>query len=97
MKLIAQDNDLDTLAITETWLSTDDFVSTGRMTPAGYQQLHVPRANGTFVMRQLDTPNAKIFELMDLHLRNGSNSTRLIVIYRPVPNTKMVVQPPNFS
>ncbi|KAK2182463.1 hypothetical protein NP493_353g06002 [Ridgeia piscesae] len=25
---------------------------------------------------------------MGLHLRNGSHSTRLIVIYRPPPNTK---------
>ena len=41
------DNDIDILVITETWLSSDDSVSTGRMTPAGCQLLHVPRAHGT--------------------------------------------------
>ena len=93
------DNDIDIRAITETWLSTNDSISTGRITPAGYQLLHVPRAHGTgggvavvykstFVTRQLDIPNAKTFELMGLHISNGSQSTRLIVVYRPPPNTK---------
>ena len=38
--------------------------------------------------RQLDTPNAKTFELMGLHISNDPQSTRLIVVYRPPPNTK---------
>ena len=78
---LIEDNDLDILAITETWPSTDDSVSTGHITPAGYQLLHVQRTYGTgghvaviykstFVTRQFDTPNAKTFELMGLYLRN---------------------------
>jgi len=58
------------------------------MTPAGYQLLHVPRAHGTgggiaviykstFVMRQLDTPTAKTFDLMGLHIRMSSTALRL--------------------
>ena len=96
---LVEDKDIDILAITETWLSTNDSISTGRITPAGYQLLHVPRVHGidgcvavvyksTFVTRQLDTPNAKTFELMGLHISNGPQSTRLIVVYRPPPNTK---------
>ena len=96
---LIEDKDIDILAITETWLSTNDSISTGRITPAGYQLLHVPRAHGTgggvavvykstFVMRQLDTPNAKTFELMGVHISNGPQSTRPIVVYRPPPNTK---------
>ena len=38
--------------------------------------------------QQLDTPNAKTFELMGLHVSNGPQSIRLIVAYRPPPNTK---------
>ncbi|KAK2182464.1 hypothetical protein NP493_353g06015 [Ridgeia piscesae] len=38
---LIEDNGLDILAITETWLRTDDSISTGRTTPAGYQLLHV--------------------------------------------------------
>ena len=76
---LIEDNDIDILAITETWLSINDSISTGRITPAGYQLLHFQRAHGTgggvavvykstFVARQLDTPNAKTFELMGLHI-----------------------------
>ena len=96
---LIEENYIDILAITETWLSTNDSISTGRITPAGYQLLHVPRAHGTgggvavvckstFVTRQVDIPNAKTFELMGLHISNGPQSTRLIVVYRPPPNTK---------
>ena len=73
-----------------------DILSAGRIC---YQLLLVQKAHVTgggvavvykssFVTRQLDTPNSKTFELMGLHLRNGSHSTRLIVVYRPPPNTK---------
>ena len=44
---IIEDNDLDILAITETWLSTNDSVSPDRMTTARCQLLHVPREHGT--------------------------------------------------
>ena len=44
---LIEDNDLDILLITETWLSTNDSISTGRITPAGCQLLHGPRAHGT--------------------------------------------------
>ena len=44
---VIEDKDIDILAITETWLSTNDSISTGRITPAGYQLLHVPRGHGT--------------------------------------------------
>ena len=34
---VIEDNDIDMLTITETWLSAEDSVSTGRITPAGYK------------------------------------------------------------
>ena len=48
----------------------------------------VPPAGDLCYNIYIDTPNSKTFELMGLHLRNGSHSTRLIVVYRPPPNTK---------
>ena len=38
----------------------------------------------------LFTPNAKTLELIALHRSNGSYSTRLVVVIRPSPNTKLL-------
>ena len=43
---LIDDNDLDVLAITETWLTPDDSVSAGCITPAGYQLRHADRKRG---------------------------------------------------
>ena len=40
----------------------------------------------------LYTPNAKTLELIGIHRSNASHSTRLIVVIRPSPNTKLVIQ-----
>jgi hypothetical protein len=42
------DNDIDVIAITETWLGTDgrDRVVEGEVCPPGYNLLHVPRPHG---------------------------------------------------
>ena len=39
------DNDIDILVITETWLSPQDDVILGRITPEGYSALHQGREN----------------------------------------------------
>ena len=41
-----------------------------------------------FVTRQLEMPKTKTFELMSLHVSNGTQSVRLLVVYRSPPNTK---------
>ncbi|KAI0211970.1 hypothetical protein LSAT2_003155, partial [Lamellibrachia satsuma] len=43
---LMEDNDLDVLAITEMWLTPDDSVSAGCITPASYQLRHADRKRG---------------------------------------------------
>ena len=95
-KLI-EDNDLDVLAITETWLTPDDSVSAGCFTPAGYQLQHADRKHGIgggvavvykvgFMTRQLELPKTRTFESMGVLVSSDAQSLRLVVIYRPPPN-----------
>ena len=41
------DNDIDILAMPETWLrpGTDDFVEIGTLCPTGYRVKHIPRSH----------------------------------------------------
>ena len=41
------DNDIDILAMTETWLrpGTDDSVEIGTLCPTGYRVIHVPKSH----------------------------------------------------
>ena len=89
------ENDLDIIAITETWLTTDDRAAPGEITPDGYKLHHVPRTSrrgggvavlckSTFQTHVSDShPRTKSFESTNILISSGSCSVRLIVIYRP--------------
>ena len=89
------ENDLDIIAITETWLTADDRVASGEITPDGYKHHHVPstskRGGGvavlcksTFKTHVSDShPMTKSFKSTNILILSGSCSVRLIVIYRP--------------
>ena len=74
---LIEDNDIDVLAITETWLTPDDSVSTGCITPAGYQLRHSKRKcsigggvtvvyKSGFVTCLLELPKTRTFESMSV-------------------------------
>jgi len=90
---------IDVLAITETWLGTDiDSVVKKKLIPTGYELQHVPRnsrGGGVAVLHKrgiavklLDSSASRAythFEHMECMLTSG-RSARLIVIYRPPPS-----------
>jgi len=92
------DHDVDILCITETWLSTNDTVIIGELTPTGYSFLNHPRCTSRhggigilfktslkLTVKPIDFI-AKTFEYMCI--TNGSNSITYAVIYRPPPSTE---------
>ena len=92
------DNDIDIMALTETWLrpgNTDD-VEVGTLCPTGYRFLHVPRSYsrrggvGVLFKDSLDINTSlcdtfQTFEFMDVRLRS-LQCVRILVIYRPPDN-----------
>lgn len=49
VKVFVVDNDIDVLAMTETWLrpGTDGSVEIGTLCPMGYRVIHIPRSHST--------------------------------------------------
>lgn len=95
VKDFAVDNDIDALALTETWLRSDndDNIEIGTLVPTGYRFLHVPRPLGrgggvgllfkdTLNINTTLTVSFNTFELMDVRLRS-LQSVRVLIIYRP--------------
>jgi exonuclease III len=94
------ENDLDILAITETWISPDninDYIL--NELPHGYSLLHVPRPTrrgGGVGIIYRDSLNPIIqpkfkalsFEYLEALISVDSHCLRLIVLYRPPPSTK---------
>ena len=95
------DNDIDIMALTETWLKDHDnceFVMCD-ICPSGYVFSYVPRETGSgggvgivfkhsLKVKKLKTkPSFKSFELMQLLLHNNSVTTRIVIIYRPLPSS----------
>ena len=89
------DNDLDVLALTETWLSGNlsDGPTLSNLLPPGYQILHEPRGSrggGTAVIHRSCLPMKRFhsqashnsFELLECTL-SLSASIKLCLIYRP--------------
>lgn len=94
------ENDVDILALTETWLTGDSTVAAGEVTPEGYKLHHVPRSRrrgggvgvlykSGFSIRIDDShPKTKTFESTSILIQNGSCSVRLVVVYRPERSKK---------
>ena len=92
------ENDIDILAITETWLqeNNNDFSIT-EMCPTGYQFHHVRRKNtrgggaGLLLKKHIKVKKqsqkgSSSFEYLGVILNNYNISTRTIVIYRTPPS-----------
>ena len=97
------ENDIDICAFTETWLSEEDNIKIGDLTPSGYSFSHVPRSDrpgggvGLLYKSGLDIRSVEItrkrsFEYQHVLLVSGSTSTRILIIYRP-PNSQNHYQP----
>ena len=92
------DNSLDLIAVTETWLSDDDYITSGEMCPLKYDIIHSPRQGGKgggvalvhnehLHIKQCDTRNSfTSFEFVETTLVSNSETFRTVVIYRPPPS-----------
>lgn len=95
-----KDNDLDIVALTETWLQGDrDLALCDIITPVGYKIITIPRpaskpggglavihrANINVEARRL---NYTTFESMECNIKIASSQTKLLVLYRPPPSKR---------
>ena len=103
------DNHCDFLAITETWLKSEDTDGTTvkDLCPTGYNFIHQPRLNGrgggvsllyrsVFQVRSNDIKTFSTFEYLDVFVNYDSTCLNIIVLYRP-PNTSVRVFIDEFS
>ena len=95
---------LDILAITETWLSDENFQNNNTVTEIlntlkDFEFHHVPRVGrivdgiGVFLRKGFNVSKSEMplfssVECMDSKISHGSSSVRLITIYRPPPSKK---------
>ena len=104
------DSNLDIIALTETWLSTDDRDQRiiGEITPPGYNFLQVPRlgkkgggvavlCRDNFKIQMKPSFKAKSFECMEVSITAISVTVKLIVIYRIPPNMKNGLKKSSFA
>ena len=92
------DNNIDILALTETWLQPDnkDDRIIGDLTPTGYSFYHSPRQtrgggvgilikDGFHISRTtISTHQFQMFEFMDMQIKTSlSRSVCIAIIYRP--------------
>ena len=91
------DNDIDILAVTETWLRGDDYDNypVRDACPIGYSLYHTPRMNmrgggvgvvlrNTFnVTNHTNAGSYQLFEYIELFLKLSTAPVRLVVLYRP--------------
>jgi len=90
------DNNIDILALTETWLRPGncDDLEAGTLCPNGYRFLHVPRTHGrgggvgllfkdTPRINSVLTDDFQSFEVMDIRLKSLLKCIRFLIIYRP--------------
>ncbi len=93
------ENELSLCAITETWLTPEDDVAMGELEPDGYKfdpiHRHNKRGGGIAIIHQ-QTLKAKVsnagyyssYQYMEMIIPKGSDSVKLLVIYRPPYNAK---------
>ena len=101
LKDFAVDNNVDFMAITETWLKSDvnNNNTIGEFCPTGYKFLHQPRETGrgggvgllvkdVFIAQRNFTINGifTTFEHINVSVKSSGCSLNIIVIYRP-PST----------
>ena len=84
------DNDLDILAMTETWLKPEHDIARGDMTTAGYTLYEEPRPGekrgggvAVLCLKKAKRFKANTFESMNALITSGTKSVRLVVVYRP--------------
>lgn len=92
------DNKIDIMALTETWLSSDDVNGPviAEATPRGYTLRHVPRGGRgggvgikfkTSLKLKINTPKKFMsFEYMDMTLKSVTKVLRVILLYWPPPS-----------
>ena len=90
---------LDVLALTETWLCNGDNIILNELLPPGYDIRHVDRGRrggGVALIYKKDisfrhivtTNEITQFELLDCIIKVNKLSTRVVVVYRPPPSCK---------
>ena len=90
---------LDVLALTETWLCNGDNINLNELLPPGYDIRHVDggmRGGGVALIYKKDISFRNIvttneitqFELLDCIIKVNKLSTRVVVVYRPPPSCK---------
>ena len=94
------ENNIDILAITETWLrENDDLDSIGNITPDGYKFISCPRKSGIgggvalLFKSQLNAKKCEVhsfntFELLEVTCVLSNKPVHIYVVYRPPPNNK---------
>ena len=93
------DNNIDALALTETWFHDDDYdmVDIGTLCANGYSFVHNPRSHGrgggvgllfnnTLRVNTTICEEYETFEIMDVRIKN-KGCLRVFVIYRPPEST----------
>lgn len=96
-------NQLDIMALTETWLCGDDrdarTIADLSNTLCGYRVIHRPRVNknggGVAIIlrkgleiKSIDHPTYGAMEGLDINIKAGNCSLRLVTVYRPPPSVK---------
>ena len=91
---------LDVLALTETWLEDDDFVTPGVMKELGFNLYSSPRGKrggGVAILAKKSInirtvkpeTKPKTFECIQATVEGGNlQKTRLVVVYRPPSSSK---------
>ena len=80
------DNKIDILAITETWLKSDDecYFTIRDICPQDYVFNHIKK---NLKIKKLQTRTFRSFELMEVLLHTSSLTMRIVVVYRPPPSS----------
>ena len=98
-------NNIDILALTETWLSPGDKDNCVRseLTPDGYQLIDVPRGKGRgggvgflfkdslIIKKQKVGVQIKSYECIEILMDGGSTFLRILLLYRPPSSEKSSV------
>jgi hypothetical protein len=92
------DNNLDVVAVTETWLSDNDQVTLGNICPPGYKVISKPRCNGKgggvaiiynsmLRVKEVTQKRHTSFEHVEILIQSPDNTgLSLCAVYRPPPN-----------
>jgi len=94
-----KDNNLDMVAMTETWLKSDDNRIVGDLTPSGFKLVHLPRQGRRgggvgLLYKETISVSDKIdestpsLEAFSVYVKTETTSFRLIVLYRLIPGGK---------